>query len=122
MQSEKTQHYQRADSRALSILSTMCGLSDLHSVGLELDEAERVGESVRLHVTWAGVGEGWFRLRRSTRETDENRITISLEGGNLDRPFTFLIRRLTKALSGKYLADVMAPFALLGNQDRQSRR
>lgn len=118
MQSEKTKHYQRADSRALSILATMCGLSDLHSVGLELDEAERVGESVRLHVTWAGVGEGWFRLRRSTRETDENRISISLEGGNLDRPFTFLIRRLTKALSGKYLADVMAPFALLGHQDR----
>jgi len=96
----------------------MCQLSDLHSVGLQLDEAERVGESVRLHVTWAGVGEGWFRLRRSTRETDENRISISLEGGNLDRPFTFLIRRLTKALSGKYLADVMAPFALLGHQDR----
>jgi len=118
MQSEKTKHYQRADSRALSILSTMCQLSDLHSVGLQLDEAERVGESVRLHVTWAGVGEGWFRLRRSTRETDENRISISLEGGNLDRPFTFLIRRLTKALSGKYLADVMAPFALLGHQDR----
>ena len=118
MQSEKTKHYQRADSRALSILATMCGLSDLRSVGLELDEAERVGESVRLHVTWAGVGEGWFRLRRSTRETDENRISISLEGGNLDRPFTFLIRRLTKALSGKYLADVMAPFALLGHQDR----
>lgn len=118
MQSEKTKHYQRADARALSILSTMCQLSDLHSVGLELDEAERVGESVRLHVTWAGVGEGWFRLRRSTRETDENRISISLEGGNLDRPFTFLIRRLTKALSGKYLADVMAPFALLGHQDR----
>ncbi len=112
-ESGDNQRFQPGDARAIARLSALCGLDALAGVGLVVDVAERVGDSVRLHVTWDRVGEGWIRLRRAPVENhpaEHGRIRVVLEGDRVERPFAYLLRRIAAALGDTFLDVVLAPF------------
>ncbi len=108
--------FQHGDATVIARLAARCGLDRFGEVGLVVDAAERVGDEVRLHVAWDRVGEGWFRLRRASDNADvpgTKRISVVFEGGQLERPFGFLVRKVTAALGDLFLEDLLAPFGRL---------
>lgn len=108
--------FHEGDAAVVARLASLCGLDRFADVGLVVDAAERVGDEVRLHVAWDRVGDGWFRLRRLPEDAaapGTQRVAVVFEGDRLERPFRFLVRRISAALGDLYLDDLLAPFGRL---------
>lgn len=106
--------YFKADADGRFRLLACLGLDRYLHLGLTLEEAELVGEDVRVHLTWDRVGEGWFRIvegRNESRFCASTHVSILYEGREVPRAFAFLMRRMALALRDRHLDEVVATFA-----------
>lgn len=109
---ERTDH-RVADSSTLASLIPLLGIERFVAAACRPDLAEVIGDGIRVHFDWSGVGDAWILLRPATgagRFCGSDTVDIVFQGAEISRPFELLMRRIAVSLSGRDIGDLKARF------------
>jgi len=101
------------DDAIIGRLVELTGLDKFKEAGCVPDCVEFEGDKVRIHITWAAVGQGWLMLRAAdggAHFCGTGTVSILFQGkaGQLTRQFEALMRRIAESLGDADMKDIVA--------------